>query len=125
MFGRITLALSLVLVACGQGGSNGPSTTGGAGGDEGTGGAPPRAGTGGGKAGSGGSGGSGGTTAPDGSAPDSAPTQPPPDAGAEETGGAADTAPSSALVCPPGPFEAPRAGERKNICPGFNVKYNW
>jgi gluconolactonase len=34
-------------------------------------------------------------------------------------------APSAAPICPPGPFEAPRAGERKPICAGFEVNYDW
>ena len=122
-----TLSLVCLLLASCGGGNNGSSTSGGAGGEEpGTGGAP-QAGTGGsaGKAGSGGSGGTGGSQPLPDAATDSAPTLPP-DGGAIDTGGSApDLATSSAFACPPGPFEAPKAGAQKNICAGFNVKYNW
>jgi len=121
MFRSSTLALSLLLAACG--GGNGPATSGGAGGsDEGTGGATPMGGSGG-SGGKAASGGTGGPAAPD-AAPDTAPTLPAPDAGADVTA-APDMAPAASPVCPPGPFEAPRAGARKDICPGFQVKYNW
>jgi gluconolactonase len=124
MVRRSTLFLALGLAACGGGGS---SATGGAGGtEEGTGGAP--AGSGGSSTGGKtGSGGTGGVAAPDDAARgDTAPTPPSPDGGAPDTGGGApDTAPNTSAICPPGPFEAPKAGAKKNICPGFNVKYNW
>jgi gluconolactonase len=32
---------------------------------------------------------------------------------------------SAAPLCPPGPFDPPRAGERKPICAGFQVNYDW
>lgn len=122
---RIALLAGLLLVACGQSAAP-PSTTGGAGeggsggGEAGSGGS----GDAGGKAGSGGTAGTGMPATPDAGAPDMAP--PAEDAApTPEVGGSPDMAPAVAARCPAGPFEAPKAGDRKNICPGFNVKYNW
>jgi gluconolactonase len=131
-------ALVLLLSACGQGSGGNPPATGGEGGGEagaggeGGGGSGGRGGTGG-QAGRGGAGGAGGTSGAGGTAGAG-----PVDAGAADTAPAAgpdaspdageptpDMAPAARPLCPPGPFEAPKVGERKNICPGFRVKYNW
>jgi gluconolactonase len=50
------------------------------------------------------------------------------DAGVEDVAGSASdvaAATGSVFRCPPGPFDAPKPGPSKNICPGFTVKYNW
>jgi gluconolactonase len=47
------------------------------------------------------------------------------DAGASDGASVPDAAISASPLCPPGPFETPKAGASKAICPGFQVKYNW
>jgi gluconolactonase len=108
--------LTFLLAACGRGSSGAPS--GSADADEGA--ARDAAATGG-ASGKGGAGstGLGGAGAPDASGPG-------PGAGGQDAGGGpADSAPGSVFHCPPGPFEAPRPGPPRDICPGFHVNYDW
>jgi len=111
------LGFILFLAACG--GSSTPPVSGSPDADEG--GGPGQGGGTGGRQATGGSSGSGGAVSPD------AAVIPQPDAAGEEAAPPpADAAPSSSVFrCPAGPFEAPKTGPRKDICPGFNVKYNW
>jgi gluconolactonase len=131
MFSRKILTLTLLLSACGQGEGGGtPATGGSAGGEAGMGGDGGSGGAGGATGGRGGRGGSGGTAGSGGAMPDAGPPDgkaaPVPDAAAGEVAvPAPDAAPSARRRCPAGPFEAPQAGARKSICPGFQVKYNW
>jgi gluconolactonase len=117
MFRPTAVPLTLILLssACGQGGSSAGSPDA----DEG-----PEAGHGGaaaGATGSGGSPGTGGMIAPD---ADAVATLP--DAGADAGSSPSDAPPATGVFrCPPGPYEAPKPGPSKSICPGFNVKYNW
>ena len=110
------LSFSLFLAACGGGGTTAPPASPDA--EEADGG---HGGATGGSAG--GASGTGGAVIAD-----AAPITPPPDAGASDqsTPPPPDAASSStAFHCPPGPYETAKAGASKNICPGFNVKYNW
>jgi gluconolactonase len=111
----------LLFAACGGGGSSGVSGgSGGAAGEEEGG----RGGATGGASGKGGAvttGGGGAIVSPDAGSPA-------PDGGSEDAvASSPDTGTAAGTVfhCPPGPYEAPKMVARKDICPGFNVKYNW
>jgi gluconolactonase len=116
MTAKKTLSLALLLVACGR--SLPPAAPeGGAGGnDEGGSGGEPV-------------GGGGGQSGRDGGAPldaVAAEGSVAPDVVAEDAVAASDLGVvGSAAICPPGPFEAPKVGARKDICAGFQVKYSW
>jgi gluconolactonase len=111
------LALASFLAACGGGSSSAPIDTPDA--EEGEGGQGGATGGASGKGGAPATGGSGGEVVP----PDAGPPAPPPDA---DTATPPDAAAAGTVFhCPPGPYEAPKMVGRKDICPGFNVKYSW
>ena len=126
---RIALGLALILLGCSQGGGEPvptpvrtPSNSGGSGPNGGQTGAPGGAGGNGGGAGS--PAGSGGATG--GAAPAEADAQDPAaDARTDEVATPPGPGPAAGPICPPGPFEAPKPGAVENVCPGFQVKYNW
>jgi gluconolactonase len=137
-----TLVLVIGTLACSQSPAAGPGPATDA--AAGTGGAGSRTGGTTGGTSSGGSGGSGsdtggaGGTTPasggggsnGGAVTDADPVTPgTPDASAETATppamGDAGANPVGAQLCPPGPFETPKAGPSEDICPDFKVKYDW
>jgi gluconolactonase len=116
---RLLLAVALLGPACGHD-RGPPAAPGGAAGEGG--GDQPDAGSGGRAGTSGGAGGGAGMSTPDAAQPETIP--PAVDAEASDTS-APDATATAAPRCPPGPYEAPKVGARKDICAGFQVKYNW
>jgi gluconolactonase len=111
----LALPIALFLVACGHGGSSTDSPDADEGGEAGQGGGK------GGKPGTGGAPGAGGMLAPDAAVT----TTVSDGSAAQPASPPADAAAATGFRCPPGPYEAVKTGPSKDICPGFNVKYNW